>query len=211
METPVKPLLRGHLHQAAFFISLGACALLVARSESETSLICSLVFSFGLLILFGMSALYHRPNWQPKGRAVMKRLDHSAIFLLIAGTFTPVCLLALPPEKGPSLLFVVWCAALIGVLQSVFWTTAPKWLTAIFYIGIGWMIAPYWNELQLSLGPKNLTFLALGGVAYTIGAIFYATKWPKLSPRVFGYHELFHALTIVGAVFHFVVVYSLIK
>lgn len=141
----------------------------------------------------------------------MKRLDHSAIFLLIAGTFTPVCLLALPVEKGPSLLVVVWCAAIIGIAQSVFWTTAPKWLTALLYIGIGWMIAPYLRELQHSLGFQNLAFLAVGGMAYTIGAVLYATKWPKLSPRVFGYHELFHALTIVGAIFHFIVVYSLIS
>lgn len=206
----LKPLLRGHLHQAAFFISIGACSLLVARTESPIALMCSIVFSLGLLTLFGVSALYHRPNWDPKGRAVMKRLDHSAIFLLIAGTFTPVCLMALPPGDGPTLLTIVWAAAVVGIFQAVFWTTAPKWFTATFYIAIGWLIAPYWNDLKYSLGPLNLGLLAAGGFAYTLGAIFYATKRPKLMPEIFGYHELFHALTIVGAALHFAVVYALI-
>lgn len=207
----IKPLLRGHLHQAAFFIYFGACALLIAQTKTSLTLICSLVFSFGLLTLFGVSALYHRPTWEPKGRSVMKRLDHSAIFLLIAGTFTPVCLLALPPDEGAKLLTVVWVAAVAGIAQAVFWTTAPKWFTASFYIAVGWLIAPYWNELSYSLGTTHLYMLAAGGIAYTLGAVFYATKRPKLMPEIFGYHELFHALTIVGATLHFVVVYSLVK
>lgn len=212
MKTEVlKPLLRGHLHQAAFFVSLGACSLLIALAKSPIALMCSIVFSLGLLTLFGVSALYHRPNWEPKGRAVMKRLDHSAIFLLIAGTFTPVCLLALPAGEGPTLLTVVWAAAIAGIFQSVFWTTAPKWFTAAFYIAVGWLIAPYWNELSYSLGDFNLTLLTLGGLAYTLGAVFYAAKRPKLMPEIFGYHELFHALTIVGAALHFAVVFSLIR
>ncbi len=207
----MKPILRGHLHQAAFFVSLGACILLIAKSQTTLTFACSVVFSFGLLTLFGISALYHRPNWEPKGRAVMKRLDHSAIFLLIAGTFTPVCLLALPPVDGSKLLLIVWIAAIVGIGQAIFWTTAPKWFTASFYIAIGWLIAPFWNELKSSLGSMNLSLLAIGGLAYTLGAIFYATKRPKLMPEIFGYHELFHALTIIGAALHFAVVYTLIR
>jgi hemolysin III len=206
-----KPILRGYLHQEAFFISLGACALLIAKSTNQTSLIASLLYSFGLLSLFGVSAIYHRPHWQPKPRALLKRLDHSAIFLLIAGSFTPICLLALTPEKGQHLMIVIWSVAVAGVLQSVFWVKAPKWLTAVFYVAMGWLVLPYLSELRESLGLQNLILLAAGGAAYTVGAVFYAVKRPKLSPRVFGYHELFHALTIVGAALQFVVVYKLIN
>ena len=206
-----KPSLRGYLHQEAFFIALGACILLIAKTTTSTSLIASLLYAFGLLSLFGISAIYHRPHWDPKPRALLKRLDHSAIFLLIAGSFTPVCLLALSPEKGQHLMIVIWSVALAGVFQSVFWVKAPKWLTAIFYVAMGWMVLPYISELRDSLGLRNLIFLGLGGVAYTVGAVFYALRWPRLVPAVFGYHELFHALTIVGAAFQFVVMYQLIN
>ncbi len=206
-----KPLLRGYFHQEAFFIALGACLLLVAKTTDSVSLIASLLYSLGLLSLFGISAIYHRPHWDPKPRALLKRLDHSAIFILIAGSFTPICLLALSLEKGQHLMIVIWSVAVLGVLQSVFWVKAPKWFTAIFYVIMGWMILPYVSELRESLGGRNLSFLALGGFSYTVGAVFYALKRPRLSPAVFGYHELFHVLTIVGAIFHFVVMYQLIK
>jgi hemolysin III len=206
----LKPKLRGSLHQYFFFISLGACALLLAKSSSSKSLTATLVYSFGLLSMFGVSALYHKLHWNPKPRALMKRLDHSAIFLLIAGTFTPVCLFALSPESSQKMILIIWSVAIVGILQSIFWVKAPKWFTAIFYILMGWMIIPFLPELQNTLGSFSLTWLAAGGVAYTVGAVFYAIKKPNLFPNVFGYHELFHLFTIFGAILHFVVVYQLI-
>lgn len=205
-----KPSMRGYFHQEAFFMALGACILLIAKSSNSTSTMASLVYSFGLLLLFGVSACYHRLHWAPRERALMKRLDHSAIFLLIAGTFTPICLLALSEVIGQQLLVLVWSVALLGILQSVFWVKAPKWFTAVFYVGMGWIIFPYLTELRLSMGSSNLYWLGAGGLAYTIGALFYATKRPKLAPHMFGYHELFHLMTIIGAAFHFIVVYHLI-
>jgi hemolysin III len=205
-----KPLLRGYLHQEAFFMSLGACILLVAKSSNEISLVASGIYSFGLLLMFGISAIYHRPYWESHRRAMLKRFDLSAIFILIAATFTPVCLLALPEKVGYQLLLVIWIAAVLGILKSFIWTKAPKWLTSFFYVVVGWLALPYMNDLYLALGFMNVFYLALGGVVYTAGAVFYALKKPNFVPGVFGYHELFHLLTIFGAAFHFVVVYQLI-
>lgn len=205
-----RPILRGHLHQAAFFTALGACILLVLKSTHSITLIASLIFSFGLLFLLATSALYHRKYWNPKQYAVMKQIDHSAIYFVIAGTFTPVCLLALPEKAGTLLLAVVWGTAVIGVLKTIFWTTAPKPLTAIVYVIMGWLVLPYLGDLKNSLGWTQLFLLAAGGAAYTLGAIFYALRKPNLFPQVFEHHELFHLLTIIGAAFHFSVVYQLI-
>ena len=183
---------------------------MIAKATSRPAFISSLVYSFGLLLLLGVSAVYHRPHWEPKGRAMMKRFDHSAIFFLIAGTFTPICLLALPPGDGHRLLIIVWSAAAFGVLQSIFWVKAPKWVTAVLYIAMGWMALPYLAQLKESLGVVNVWFLAAGGVVYTVGALFYVFKKPNFFPGTFGYHELFHVFTVVGAALHFVVVYHLI-
>jgi hemolysin III len=206
-----KPLLRGVLHQEAFFVALGACAMLVAKASTDDARLTSLVYSFGLLFLFGVSAVYHRPHWQPKQRAVLKRLDHSAIFIFIAGTVTPMSLLALPPEEGQELFAIIWIVAVAGLLQSIFWVKAPKWFTAIIYVTMGWIAVPYVRGLESSLGSSSLWLIFVGGVAYTVGAICYATHRPHLVPRVFGYHEVFHLLTVIAAACHFVVIYRLIQ
>ena len=212
MDKPLKkPTWRGYLHQEAFFVTLGAAILLFAKSSDEKYLVASLVYCFGLLLLFGISAVYHRPHWDPKSREFLKRLDHSSIFILIASSFTPICLLALPENQGTQLLLVVWIAALAGIFQSIFWVKAPKYVTAIFYVVMGWFALPYLGELQKSLGSNQLILLICGGVFYTVGAVFYAIKKPKLFPETFGYHELFHLFTIIAAAFHFVAIYQLIK
>lgn len=206
----IKPKLRGYLHQEAFFIFLGACTLLIFKSVTTLQLAASFVYTFGLLFLFGISTIYHRPHWQPKARALMKRLDHSAIFVLIAGTFTPICLLALPENLGRRLLLIIWIFAVFGILQSIFWIKAPKILTSFIYIFMGWLALPYIPDLKISLGNLNLFFVICGGVVYTIGALFYAFKKPNLYPKIFGYHELFHLFTIFGAGLHFAAIYRLV-
>jgi hemolysin III len=209
-EFTQKPRLRGYLHQEAFFVALGACALLLTKSSNVTTLVSCIVYSLGLLSLFGISAVYHRFYWKPGPRALLKKLDHSAIFILIACSFTPFCLLALPKKDGDQLLLIIWFSAIVGILQSVFWVSAPKWFTALFYVIVGCIALPYLNELRESLGLENVSLLLAGGMSYTLGAVFYATKRPQLFPKVFGYHELFHLLTIVGAIFHFAVIYRMI-
>lgn len=205
-----KPRLRGHIHQEAFFIALGACPFLLLNSSQPRALLASVIYSLALLLLFGTSALYHRRHWPPQPRALMKRIDHSAFFVFIAGTFTPICLLALPEQHGQRLLTAVWLTATLGIVQALWWNTAPKWLKAFFYVVLGWFAMPYLGELNVSLGTRNLLILATGGAIYTLGAVFYAIKKPRLAPATFGYHEFFHVLTIIGASLHFFVVYQLV-
>ncbi len=207
--TSTKPALRGYIHQEAFFFSLGACLILLAETKNNVELIGSSVYSFGLLFLFGMSAIYHRPHWPPNRRALLKRFDHCAIFFLIAGTFTPVCLLGLPKASGDHLLIVIWSAAFLGVIQSIFWVKAPKWMNGLIYICVGWLLLPYTMELKKSIGQTGLNLLFAGGITYTVGALFYILKKPNLKPGIFGYHELFHLMTVVAACLHFAVIYKL--
>lgn len=205
-----KPILRGYLHQEAFYVALGACTLLIARSSDSITLWSSIVYSIGLLMLLGFSAIYHRIHWEPRARAFLKRIDHSAIFLLIAGTTTPVALLALPDSAGKSLLWLIWTAAFVGIIQSIFWITAPKWFTALLCVVVGSLSTPYIGEIKDMLTSAELFLLVGGGVLYTIGAAFYAIKKPNFFPGVFGYHELFHGFTIVAAILHFILIYHLV-
>lgn len=211
METLLtKPLLRGYVHLVATFISLIGCFFLIAQSTTKTTLVASLVYSFGLLFMFGISATYHCITWQPQMRSLLKRIDHCAIFLLIAGTTTPIALLALPESAGENLLLLIWAAALVGILQSIFWVSAPKWFTALICIAAGWLSFPYFGLFNESLSLSDRQFLIAGGVFYSIGALFYAFKKPNILPGVFGYHELFHLFTVIAAALHFNVIYNLV-
>lgn len=206
----VKPFLRGHFHQAAFFYAFGAWTVLLTMLENKKQVLSVLLYGLGLLGLLGVSSLYHRIQWKPNARTWMRRLDHSAIFLLIAGTFAPICLLALPEESGMKLLTIVWIVGLLGIFQSLFWIHAPKWLSAILYVAMGWLAGPYIAEFNAALGFSSVVLLIVGGVIYTLGAVVYALKKPNPFPTVFGYHEIFHILVIIAAILHFIVVARLI-
>lgn len=184
--------------------------MLILKSENITATIASSVYTFSLVFLFGTSSLYHRVNWEAEKRKWMKRLDHSAIYILIAGTFSPICLLALPESTGKNLLITIWSVAVLGVLQTLFYVQAPKWLSATLYVMAGYLILPFVVELKNSIGPINFTWLVCGGLAYTLGALCYAIKRPTLNPAIFGYHEVFHLLVIFGAICHFIVIYNVI-
>lgn len=205
-----KPLLRGHFHQAMFFISLGASALLIAKSDSQLEYTSTIIYSFALLMMFGISALYHRVTWNPTQRLLMKRLDHAGIYLMIAGCFTPISLLALPHITGIRLLTLIWIVAFIGIIQSIFFVNIPKMYSAILYLIMGYLIVPYFPELMTRIGFINLALLVAGGIAYSIGAIAYGLKRPTFRPLVFGYHEFFHIMVSIGAIFHFILIYFLL-
>lgn len=207
----MKPLLRGHSHQSAFFIALGACSILMLNAHGTKTIIATLIYSISLIGLFGISALYHRPTWQPRERQLMRKLDHAAIYVLIAGTATPICLMALPPSAATGLLQLIWGAALFGIIQSLFWITAPKWLSAILYVTVGSLVIPYTSELKAALAINDVWLILAGGAVYVLGAIIYALKRPNPNPKIFGYHEIFHLLVIVGAGLHFWVIFKLIK
>ena len=163
------------------------------------------------MALFAISAIYHRVQWQAeRSRARMRRADHASIFILIAGTYTPVALLGLGGDDGRRLLIMIWSGAIGGVLLSLFWVRAPKALTAAVAVAVGWMITPYFGEVRRLLGMAVWLILA-GGIAYTAGAIIYALRKPNPWPRTFGYHEIFHALTLVGASLHFAVIVQMVR
>jgi hemolysin III len=202
----VKPLLRGVLHQAAFTVSLVIGTLLIVGSDGEGEHTASAVFAGSVAACFGASSLYHRVTWTPRVRPWMRRVDHAGIYLLIAGTYTPVCLLALDGAWRFVVLSLVCVSAAAAVVLKFTWVAAPKWLAAVLGIALGWVGVALLPQLVTRLNPAAIVLLALGGVAYTAGAVIYARGRPDPLPTVFGYHELFHALTIVGVACQYVAI-----
>lgn len=199
-EAPRKPLLRGVSHQISFFVAILATIALVARAPTRTSASASLVFGFTLVLLFGTSALYHRVDWSPAARQRMRRLDHAAIFMLIAGGYTPLFTLVPDVDGSHGALYAIWIGAGIGVVKSIAWPRAPKWLTALFCVGLGWMVVGQVMSRTSTVGATCIGFIVASGVTYSLGALVYALKRPDPFPRVFGYHETFHALVILASV-----------
>jgi hemolysin III len=204
-----KPLLRGVSHQVASVFALAGGVALVHDAAGPRASMAAAVYGVALTAQFGVSALYHRPRWGERARLLMRRLDHAAIFLLIAGTYTPICLL-LPPGAGRALLAAVWAGAAGGIALSVAWPTAPKALVTALCVALGWAVVPVMPALRVAVGAGGLALLLAGGVAYTAGAAVYALQRPDPFPRVFGYHEVFHALVIVAAVCHYAAVASVV-
>ena len=208
--TKKKPLLRGYFHEWMFFISIGACIPLISKSTNPNELIATIVYSIGIFMMFGFSALYHRINWRPKVLKVMRRLDHSSIFIMIAGSFTPICLLVLPDKLGLQLLLIIWIIAGIGIIQTVLFTNTPRMVRAGIYLIAGYMAIPYLSVLSSVMGFTNYALTLAGGTIYSVGAIGYGLKFPDFSPKYFGYHEFFHILVSVAAILHFIVIYSIV-
>jgi hemolysin III len=204
---PLKPRLRGVSHQYAFFVALVLGALLVLRARGVAGTAATAIYAVGVCGLFGVSAVYHRVTWTtPRARAWMRRLDHSMIFVFIAASYTPVAVLVLRGTAATVVLAVVWGGALAGVILKLVWITAPKWLSALLYVALGWVAVATIPELWSSLGWLAVAAFGVGGLLYTAGAVVYARGRPDPWPRVFGYHEIFHALVIAAAAIHFAVI-----
>jgi hemolysin III len=199
MNVELRPRLRGVSHQYAFFASLLLGAALVAGASGAAERTSAVVFATALATMFGVSALYHRIIWRPRARLWMRRLDHAAIYLLIAGTYTPFALLALTDVWRWTILPVVWGGALVGIVLRLAWVDAPKWLAVTTGIALGWIGVVALPQLWAYAGLTGVGLLLAGGVLYTGGAIVYALRRPDPVPAVFGYHELFHALVIAAA------------
>ena len=202
----VKPSLRGVSHQYAFYAALAAGAALVVLARGGEARVAAGVYALSLSAMFGASALYHRIDWSPGPRAWLRRLDHSMIFVLVAGTYTPFAVLVLAPALGWTVLAVVWGGALAGVVISLVWIDAPRWLTALLYVALGWVSIFTMPQLWDRAGWLAVALLATGGLLYTAGAVVYARRRPDPAPRVFGYHEVFHVLVIAAAAVHFAAV-----
>jgi hemolysin III len=206
-DRSLKPRLRGVLHQWAFPASVAAGAALVLEAGSARARIATLIYALSVAALFGTSALYHRVDWRSLAtRRWMRRLDHTMIFVLIAGSYTPFALLVLHGTLGTVILVAVWVAALAGAAFKLLWIDAPGWLISATYIGVGWIVVIATPELVGQLGVVAVGALALGGALYTTGGVVYALKRPDPKPTVFGYHEVFHLLVVIAAAVQYAVV-----
>jgi hemolysin III len=201
-EQPPVPRLRGVLHLIAAPLALIGGIVLIFAADSVAIRWAVAVFMVTSVVLFATSATYHIGKWLPKTKAMLRRADHSNIFLIIAGTYTPLALLLLPSDQARTLLIVVWSGAVAGILIRVFWLTAPRWIYVPIYVALGWA-AVFYVPAFAAAGWLILGLIVAGGVLYTIGAVIYATKWPQISPTWFGFHEMFHSFTIGAFAAHF--------
>lgn len=204
-----KPSWRGWIHTGTLPAAIAGGILLVIFAEGPLAKWASAVFGLTSALLFGMSALYHRFHWKPAIRTALKRIDHANIFLLIAGTYTPVALTALPLDKGLILLAIVWGGALLGIAFRVFWLHAPRWIYVPLYLALGWAAVMYIGDL-LAADVAAMVLILMGGLCYTAGAIFYGLKRPNPAPGHFGFHEIFHALTAVAFLCHWTATFLLV-
>jgi channel protein, hemolysin III family len=206
----LKPRLRGWLHAYAAAISIATGAALIAVAAAlrgDPAGATTGIYAATVTLLFGTSALYHRLDWTPAARRLMKRLDHSMIFVFIAGTYTPIAALTLPRNAAVAVLIAVWTGALFGVALQTAWPSAPRWLSAPCYIALGWVAAFVMPDLLHHAGVAAFVLLIAGGVVYTIGAVVYAVKRPNPWPGTFGFHEVFHLCTLVAATCHYVAIW----
>jgi hemolysin III len=200
-----KPTWRGWIHAGTFPLAIALGILLVTSADGPAARISTGVFTLTSLLLFGVSATYHRFTWSPATKLLLKRLDHSNIFLLIAGTYTPIAVLALPQQKATTLLVLIWTGAVLGILFRIFWTGAPRWLYVPLYVLLGVGALLYVRDL-FAANPATMILVLAGGLLYIVGAVVYALKRPNPWPGVFGFHEIFHALTVLAFVCHWTAV-----
>lgn len=204
----IKPRLRGWIHAGTFPVAIALGVLLIAFSNGSAAIVGASIFMATSLALFGVSALYHRIGWSPNVKAIFRRIDHANIYLLIAGTYTPLSLMMLPREKATVLLALVWTGALAGVFFRVFWISAPRWLYVALYVVLGWSAMLFVTHL-FRASWITMTLVLVGGVLYSLGAAVYGFQRPNPSPKWFGFHEVFHSLTVAAFLFQWTGVFLL--
>ena len=207
---PSRPLLRGWLHAVCFFLSLPAGLLVVGSAESARGRVGASVYALGMASLFGVSGSYHRRRWSPGARRRMQRLDHAAIYVAIAGSYTPLCLLVLDGRTGQWMLTGAWVAALLGVVLALTGVAQRPVIGLTTYIAFGWCIALALPVLARRLSAGQLLLLVAGGLVYTAGGILLGKRWPDPFPAVFGYHEVWHVLVVTACAFHYVAILSVV-
>lgn len=207
----IKPKLRGWFHLVSTPLVLAAGVVLICLSPTPETRVSSSLYVVSALLLFGTSALYHRGTWSPKVWTILNRIDHSNIFLFIAGSYTPFAVILLDGVAQVVMLSVAWTGALLGIAFKVFWPTAPRWMSAPVYIALGWaaifFIPGFFQgatDLGLGIGIAIFVLITTGGALYTLGGLVYGFQWPNPSPRVFGFHEIFHGFTVAAFAAHYV-------
>lgn len=202
----VKPRLRGWIHAGTAPLAVIGGTILTALTPPTAPRVAVLIFAITAVLLFGTSAVYHRGTWGPTAQAALRRADHANIFLIIAGTYTPLAILLLDTRTATILLVIVWSGALLGLAARMLWLGAPRWVYTPVYIALGWVAVGFMKQFWDTGGPAVVWLVALGGLAYTGGAVVYALKRPNPSPRWFGFHEIFHVGTVIGFWCHFAAV-----
>jgi hemolysin III len=202
----VKPRLRGWLHTGIAPLALAAGIVLICLAATPAGVIGGAVFLAASVLLFGISGLYHRGAWGTRGAAILRRIDHSNIYVFIAATYTPLALILLDGASRVILLTLIWSAAVGGLLFRLIWLSAPRWLYTALYIVMGWAALGWLGAFYDAAGLTVLILIVAGGICYTLGALVYARKHPNPSPTWFGYHEIFHVATIAGFVCHYVAI-----
>jgi hemolysin III len=201
-----RPRLRGVSHHVACFVALAVGAVLVLAAEGGRTRVITAVYVVTLAGMFGVSATLHRSDWGPRAFAWLRRADHAMIFAFIAGTYTPLCVLGLANESGMRLLALAWTAAGLGILRAALWPHAPRVITSGLFVAVGWVVVAYLPEAYAGFEPATFWLLVIGGIWFTLGALIYLLRWPDPWPEVFGFHEVFHVLIIIGCACHFVAV-----
>lgn len=204
MQNPV----RGFLHGLAALMSLVGVGFLIARAETSLAMLSAVMFSLGLVALFTTSSLYHSVNWRPEWKLRMQRLDHSMIFVLIATSYTPVALLVLEGFWTWLSLGVVWTLAVVGITDRILGSMKSNWFAFTLMMVLGWLAAPFMGVIWNRAGLAAVLLFAAGGLLYSVGMVFNVTRWPKMWPKVFSAHELFHVMVVAAATFHWVATYK---
>lgn len=199
-----RPKLRGVTHQVAFYLAAIAGVVLVVCSPDPHTRIVTAIYAITLTGMFGVSATLHRTDWGPRAFGWLRRADHAMIFACIAGTYTPFCVLGMPEDLGTRLLILAWSAAGLGILRAALWPHAPRWITSLLFVAVGWVVIAYGPEVHAALDPFAFWSLLGGGVWFTLGAMVYLFRRPDPWPAVFGFHEVFHVMIILGCACHFV-------
>lgn len=206
----VKPRLRGIPDVVACVFAVPGAFLLTQHARAGSPSVAALVYGICLVMLFGVSATYHTFMWPMRVRMVLRRIDHTMVYVLIAGSYTPFCLTVLPAERGHLLLATVWGITAAGAVKSFVWPQAPRALNTLIYTGMGWLIVPFGADIYRALQPSGIALMAIGGAMYTIGAFIYLRRWPNPSPQVFGYHEVFHLLVVAAGTCYYVTFWNLL-
>lgn len=202
MNTQIKPKLRGWLHAGTFPLAVATTVILIIFSPDNATRLSCLVFGIASSMLFGTSAVYHLGSWTERVSKALRRADHSNIFLIIAGTYTPLAVTLLPKKDAIFLLVVVWVGAIAGLSARIIWINAPRWVYVPIYIGLGWVAVAYLGKFYDAGGPAVMWLVIAGGLLYTVGAVVYALKRPNPWPTWFGFHEIFHSLTVLAFFCH---------
>jgi hemolysin III len=205
-RSSVRPRLRGVSHRIAFYLTLVFGALLVRATRGDRTTVATAIYVTSLAGMFGVSATLHRNDWGPRAFGWLRRADHAMIFACIAGAYTPLCLLGVHSPGGNQLLVLAWTGAGLGILRAALWPHAPRLVSAALYVAVGWVMIIYFPEVHRALEPVTFALVIAGGGLFTVGAAVYLFRWPDPSPRVFGYHEVFHILIILGCTSHFIAV-----